>query len=74
MSLDVQQKESTEGPVVHGLKDDSPLVGKVFMGDLIVAVDDEDTSDWSAHYLTKLVARKSDSVRKLTLCSPGVLL
>lgn len=65
---------STEGPVVHGLKDDSPLVGKVVIGDLIVAVDDEDTSGWSAHYLTKLVARKSDSVRKLTLCSPGVLL
>ncbi|KAL7458419.1 hypothetical protein ACHAWC_009996, partial [Mediolabrus comicus] len=65
---------STEGPVVHSLKDGSPLVGNVFIGDLIVAVDDEDTSDWSAHFLTKLVARKSGSVRKLTLCSPGVLL
>ena len=60
---------SSDGPVVHSIKSDSPLVGKVFTGDYIVAVDDEDTSDWSAHYVTKLVARKSGSVRKLTLLS-----
>ena len=60
---------SSDGPVVHSIKGDSPLVGKVFIGDYIIAVDDEDTSDWSAHYVTKLVARKSGSVRKLTLMS-----
>jgi len=60
---------SSDGPVVHSIKADSPLVGKVFTGDYIVAVDDEDTSNWSAHYVTKLVARKSGSVRKLTLLS-----
>jgi len=60
---------SSDGPIVHSLNADSPLVGKVFIGDYIVAVDDEDTSDWSAHYVTKLVARKSGSVRKLTLLS-----
>ena len=60
---------SSDGPIVHSIKGDSPLVGKVFTGDYIVAVDDEDTSDWSAHYITKLVARKSGSVRKLTLLS-----
>ncbi len=60
---------SSDGPIVHSIKGDSPLVGKVFTGDYIIAVDDEDTSDWSAHYVTKLVARKSGSVRKLTLMS-----
>jgi len=60
---------SSDGPIVHSIKADSPLVGKVFTGDYIIAVDDEDTSDWSAHYVTKLVARKSGSVRKLTLMS-----
>jgi len=60
---------SSDGPIVHSLYADSPLVGQVFTGDYIVAVDDEDTSDWSAHSVTKLMARKSGSVRKLTLLS-----
>ena len=60
---------SRDGPVIHSIKGDSPLIGKVFIGDYIVAIDDEDTSDWSSHYVTKLVARKSGSVRKLTLLS-----
>eukprot|EP00984_Skeletonema_dohrnii_P000690 scaffold207_cov73-Skeletonema_dohrnii-CCMP3373.AAC.2 len=60
---------SNEGPIVHSIKGDSPLVGQVFAGDYIVAVDDEDTSDWSAHNVTNLVAQKSGRVRKLTLMS-----
>eukprot|EP00985_Skeletonema_marinoi_P015975 scaffold8438_cov91-Skeletonema_marinoi.AAC.1 len=60
---------SNDGPIVHSINGDSPLVGQVFAGDYIVAVDGEDTSDWSAHNVTKLVARKSGSARKLTLMS-----
>ncbi len=60
---------SSDGPIVHSIKGDSPLIGKVFAGDYIVAIDDEDTSDWSAHNVTKLVARKNASIRKLTLLS-----
>jgi len=60
---------SNEGPIVHSIKGDSPLVGQVFAGDYIVAVDGEDTSDWSAHNVTNLVAQKSGRVRKLTLMS-----
>jgi len=60
---------SNDGPIVHSIKGDSPLIRKVFAGDYIVAIDDEDTSDWSAHNVTKLVARKSGSIRKLTLMS-----
>jgi hypothetical protein len=58
---------SRDGPIVCSLKDDSPLLELVFIGDLIVAVDDEDTSGLSARHLTKLLARKSGSVKKLTL-------
>jgi hypothetical protein len=45
------------------------LEGLVFAGDLIVALDDEDTSDWSAHNLTRLVASKSKCERKITVLS-----
>lgn len=56
-----------EGPVVHSIKDNSPLLGLIFTGDMIVAIDDEDTTGWSAHYLTRLVAQKSKVARKLTV-------
>jgi len=57
----------SEGPIVHSIKESSPLEGLIFKGDLVVAVDDEDTREWSAHYLTKLVAKKSRHVRKLSV-------
>lgn len=45
----------SEGPIVHNVKPNSPLEGLIFKGDLVIAVDDEDTREWSAHYLTKLM-------------------
>ncbi|KAL7486700.1 hypothetical protein ACHAW6_012298 [Cyclotella cf. meneghiniana] len=60
---------STKGPIVHSVKDESVLEGSVFAGDLIIALDDEDTSNWSAHHLTKLVAAKSKCERKITVLS-----
>ena len=45
----------SEGPIVHSVKPNSPLDGLIFKGDLVIAVDDEDTREWSAHYLTKLM-------------------
>ena len=45
----------SEGPIVHSVKPTSPLDGLIFKGDLVVAVDGEDTREWSAHYLTKLM-------------------
>ena len=60
---------SNDGPIIHSVNDDSPLLGRVFPGDHIIAVDGEDTSNWSAHHVTKLVALKSGSKRKLTLLS-----
>ena len=60
---------SSQGPIIHIVKPGSALEGLVFDGDLIIAVDDEDTSDWSAHYLTKLMAQKSKYERKITVLS-----
>ena len=60
---------SSQGPIVHSVKDESVLEGLVFAGDLIVGLDDEDTSSWSAHHLTKLVASKSKCERKITVLS-----
>ncbi|KAL7494980.1 hypothetical protein ACHAWT_003569, partial [Skeletonema menzelii] len=60
---------SNDGPIIHSIKGDSPLLGKVFPGDYITAIDGEDVSNWSAHQVTKLVALKSGSIRKLTLLS-----
>jgi hypothetical protein len=60
----------SEGPIVHSVKGESPLEGLIFKGDLIVAIDNEDTKEWSAHYLTKLVAKKSKMARKFTVLRP----
>ena len=57
----------SEGPRVHSIKGGSSLEGLIVKGDLILAVDDEDTTEWSAHYLTKLVAKKSNMTRKITV-------
>jgi len=57
----------SEGPIVHSVKPTSPLEGLMFKGDLVVAVDGENTREWSAHYLTKLVAKKSRFERKITV-------
>ena len=60
---------SNKGPIVHSVKDNSVLEGLVFEGDLILALDDEDTTAWSAHDLTKLVASRSRCERKITVLS-----
>ncbi|KAL3774441.1 hypothetical protein HJC23_000157 [Cyclotella cryptica] len=67
--LGVITDDSVDGPIVHSVRDDSPLKGLVFPGDLIVALDDEDTSELSSHNLTKLVASRSKFERKITALS-----
>ncbi|KAL7505984.1 hypothetical protein ACHAXN_004309 [Cyclotella atomus] len=64
---------SSRGPIVHSVKSESVLEGLVFEGDLIIALDDEITSTWTAHDLTKLVASKSKYERKITLLSAVTL-
>jgi C-terminal processing protease CtpA/Prc len=56
------------GPAVHSLKQTSPMLGLINPGDLIVALDDEDTRGMTAATLTRLMAQKSNQrERKITL-------
>lgn len=57
-----------EGPAVHSLKSTSPMLGLINPGDLIIALDDEDTRNMTAASLTRLMAKKSRAKeRKITL-------
>ncbi|VEU38888.1 unnamed protein product [Pseudo-nitzschia multistriata] len=61
---------SKNGPSVHSLKSTSPMLGLINPGDLIVALDGEDTRDMTAAALTRLMALKSrQQNRKITLLS-----
>lgn len=55
-------------PVVHAVKDTSPIADKVRVGDKLVAVDDEDVRDMTAIKVSKLISKKSTNAsRKLTV-------
>lgn len=57
-----------QGPVVHSLKKNSPMIGLINPGDLIVALDDQDVRKMNAASLTRLMAKKSKQPeRKFTL-------
>ena len=59
---------SQHGPTVHSLKSTSPMIGLISPGDLIVALDDQDTRGMNAATLTRLMAQKSgQETRKITL-------
>lgn len=55
-------------PVVHAVKDTSPIATKIQVGDKLVAVDDEDVRAMTAIKVSKLISRKSNNAsRKLTI-------
>lgn len=55
-------------PVVHFVKTISPIHDKVFPGDRLIAIDDEDVSYLTAVKISKIINRKSGNVtRKLTV-------
>lgn len=61
-----------DGPCVHSLKPTSPLLGLITPGDLIIALDGQDTSGMTAATLTRLMAQKSmQRERKITLLTGG---
>jgi len=61
------------GPAyVVDLREDSPLLGQVHLGDKIIAVDDDDVQRMSAVDVSKLLARKSrNPQRKITILRKG---
>jgi hypothetical protein len=58
-----------EGPVVHKVFTNSPLEGKIFVGDIIVAIDDVDTRAMSAASISDLMVRTANKPRKLSVLS-----
>lgn len=55
-------------PVVHAVKDSSVIAGQIFVGDKLVAVDDEDVRTMTAIKVSKLISRKSTNPsRKLSV-------
>ncbi|KAL7581538.1 hypothetical protein ACA910_022103 [Epithemia clementina (nom. ined.)] len=67
--LGIVIETTLEGPVVHKINEGSPLMGKVFEGELITAIDDVDTRAMSASAITNLMIRTADSHRSMTVRS-----
>jgi hypothetical protein len=53
-------------PVVHKVRRGSPLENMLQENDIIVAIDDEDTSCLSAADVTSMMVKRIDRVRKIT--------
>lgn len=57
-----------EGPAyVASISDDSPLLGRIALGDLIVAVDDLDVQTLVADEVSKLLLTKSANARRISV-------
>ena len=52
-------------PVVHRVREDSPLSGVLRRLDVIIAVDEVDTTNMNAADVTSLVAKRMDATRKI---------
>ena len=59
---------TTRGPMIHSLKPNSTLTGIIAPGDIIIGLDDKDTTAMTAPLVTSLIASKSQQrIRKLTI-------
>jgi hypothetical protein len=58
---------TVDGPVVHHVHDASALRGKIFPGDIIVAIDNVDTRAMSASAITALMVKTAKQKRRLTI-------
>jgi hypothetical protein len=56
-----------DGPVVHHVNNASALKGKIFPGDIIVAIDNIDTRAMSASAITGLMIKTAKQKRRLTV-------
>lgn len=65
----VTPEQPEKGPAyVFKIREDSPLVGKVRLGDKVIAIDDEDVQQLSAIDVSKLLGSKSSNEgRKMTM-------
>lgn len=56
-----------EGPVVHSVNEASMLSGKIFPGDVIIAIDEVDTRAMSASAITAVMVKTANQNRTLTV-------
>merc|ERR1712071_140101 len=59
--LGIIVETTPDGPLIYALKHSSPLVGIIKPGDIIIAMDDIDTTTMTAAELTRLMAEKSQN-------------
>eukprot|EP00977_Amphora_coffeiformis_P011750 scaffold2868_cov171-Amphora_coffeaeformis.AAC.3 len=60
---------SLEGPVVHKVNENSPLLGKIFTGDIITCINGIDTRAMKASAITGIMVRTAHEPRALTVAS-----
>ena len=65
--LGLRMRDANPGVIVEGLAETSPLAGQVTVGDVIVALDGEDTSAHSLIELFAMIRNRSDRERVLTI-------
>ena len=58
---------TSEGPMIHSLKPTSQLLGLVDSGDVIVGLDGVDTRNMTAATFTRLMAKRSQGERTITM-------
>lgn len=54
-------------PVVHAVKDTSPLFGNVYVGDLITHIDEVDCKGLTPTQVSRTIGRRSRNIRTLTV-------
>lgn len=62
-------KQGLQGCMIHSVKPGSPMAGLLFAEDLILSLDDQDVTGYSASQLTILLAKNIDHSKKFTVLS-----
>jgi C-terminal processing protease CtpA/Prc len=61
-----------QGPVIHKVKEGSPLEGKLSVGDIIVDIDSIDTRSMTASSITSLMVDSIENERRITVLTRGL--
>lgn len=61
-----------EGPIVHKVFPRSPLEGSIFVGDIIIGIDDIDTRAMSANSISDVMIQTANKPRKLTVITEDI--
>lgn len=62
-------QQLSQGPAVHTMREGSPMEGLIFVNDIIIAINDINTRDFTATQITKMMKETVDQERKITVLS-----